>query len=103
MERFVKVAKVGELSPGEMKLVEVGGRAVVLVNIDGALYSFDNECTHEGCDLADGSLDGELLECICHGSVFNVITGAVQNPPAVEPIRTYPLRVEGDDVLIEPA
>ncbi len=100
MESFVQVAKVGELSPGEMKLVEVDGQAVVLVNVDGVLYGLDNECTHEGCDLADGSLEGELLECICHGSVFNVITGAVQNPPAVDPIRIYPLRVEGDDILV---
>ena len=103
MAEFVQVAKVGELDPGDMKLVEAGDRAVVLLNVDGELYALDNECTHAGCDLADGDLDGNVLECSCHGSGFNVTTGAVENPPASEPVPTYPVTIVGDDVLIGPS
>ncbi|MCH8205630.1 MAG: non-heme iron oxygenase ferredoxin subunit [Chloroflexi bacterium] len=103
MAESVPVAKVGELAAGEMKLVEAGDRAIVLLNVEGELYALDNECTHAGCDLADGDLEGNILECPCHGSRFNVVTGAVENPPAVEPVPTYPVRIEGDDVLVGPA
>ena len=103
MAESVPVAKVGELAAGEMKLVETGDRAIVLLNVEGELYALDNECTHAGCDLADGDLEGNILECPCHGSRFNVVTGAVENPPAVEPVPTYPVRIEGDDVLVGPA
>ena len=103
MEGFVQAAKVGELAPGEMKLVETGDEMLVLINVGGELYAIDNECTHAACDLADGSLDGDVLECDCHGSRFNVKTGAVENPPALDPVATYAVRVEGNDILIGPA
>ena len=101
MEGFVQVAKVGELAPGEMKLVEAGNRAVALINVEGELYAIDNECTHAACDLVYGRLDGEILECDCHGSQFNVKTGAVEGPPAMDDVPTYPVRIEGDNVLVE--
>ena len=103
MAELVPVAKVGELAAGEMKLVEAGERAIVLLNVEGELYALDNECTHAGCDLADGDLEGNILECPCHGSKFNVATGAVENPPAEEPVPTYAVSIEGDDVLVGPA
>ena len=100
MAGFVGVAKIGELAPGTMKLVEMENRDVVLINLGGEFYAIDNECPHAGCDLVDGNLDGTLLECDCHGSSFNVMTGSVQNPPAEEPVKTYPVRIEGDNVLV---
>ena len=100
MAEYVHAAKVGELSPGELKLVEAGDRSVVLLNVEGNIYAIDNECTHTGCDLADGELEGNILECICHGSKFDVLTGAVVNPPAKEPVPTYAVRIDGDDVLV---
>ena len=103
MAEFVQAAKIGELAPGELKLVEAGDRAIVLLNVEGVLYAVDNECTHTGCDLADGELEGHSLECMCHGSVFNVVTGAVENPPAEEPLPTYAVRIEGDNVMVGPA
>ena len=103
MAELVPVAKVGELAAGEMKLVEAGARAIVLLNVEGELYALDNECTHAGCDLADGDLEGNILECPCHGSKFNVATGAVENPPAEEPVPTYAVSIDGDNVLVGPA
>ena len=101
MDGFVQAAKVGELAPGAMKLVEAETKAIVLINVDGELYAIDNECTHAACDLAYGRLDGDVLECDCHGSMFNVKTGTVVNPPALDDIPTYAVRVEGDNVLVE--
>ena len=99
---FVESAKVEELAPGEMKLVEVGEERFVLFNIDGEFYAISDVCTHRQCSLSEGSLDGDVLECLCHGSQFNVRTGAVENPPARTPVPSYSVRIEGDAVCIGP-
>ena len=101
MASRVEVATVGELSDGDMKAVEVGDRTIVVLNVAGDLFAIDDECTHEGCSLSDGDLDGDELSCLCHGSVFNVRTGEVLQGPAEEPVPTYPLHVDGETVYTE--
>lgn len=101
MASRVEVATVGELSDGEMKTVDVGDRTIVVLNVDGDLFAIDDECTHTGCSLSEGDLDGEELSCLCHGSVFNVRTGAVLQGPAEEPVPTYPLHIDGETVYTE--
>ena len=102
MENFVQGGKIGELQPGEMKLVEAGSETLVLINVQGELYAINNECTHASCDLVDGNLEDDTVECGCHGARFNVKSGAVEAPPALEPVRTYGVRIEGDDIMIGP-
>ena len=102
MESFVQAAKVGELALGEMKLVDAGSQSLLLINVEGQLYAINNECTHAACDLADGDLEGDVIECGCHGSRFNVKSGEVENPPAFDPVQTYTVRIEGDNVLLGP-
>ena len=96
----IEVATVGELASGDIKLVEADGNMIVLLNVGGELYAIDDECTHSACSLSDGSLEDDVLECVCHGSQFNVKTGDVQEGPANEPIPTYPVQVDGDTVYV---
>jgi 3-phenylpropionate/trans-cinnamate dioxygenase ferredoxin subunit len=100
MGRFVKVATKDELGPGEKKLVNVDGQAVALFNLDGTYYAIQDVCTHDGGPLAEGDVFGEEIECPRHGARFNICTGAVTRMPACEPVETYPVEVEGDDILI---
>ena len=101
MASRVEVATVGELSDGDMKAVEVGDRTIVVLSVAGDLFAIDDECTHEGCSLSDGDLEGDELSCLCHGSVFNVRTGEVLQGPAEEPVPTYALHVDGETVYTE--
>jgi nitrite reductase/ring-hydroxylating ferredoxin subunit len=96
-----EVAQVGDVPDGELTTVEAGGRTIVLVNVGGDLYAIDDECTHQGCSLSDGTLDDAELECICHGSIFDVKTGEVVQGPAEEAAPTYPVHVEGGSVSVE--
>jgi len=96
----LEIGKVGELRPGAMKRVDVGGRRILLANVDGRFYAADDTCTHEEASLSSGFLKGALVKCPLHGSRFNVCTGEVQDEPAEENLRTYPVRVEGDSILI---
>ncbi|MCH8107629.1 MAG: non-heme iron oxygenase ferredoxin subunit [Chloroflexi bacterium] len=100
---FVKVADVGELAAGDVKVVEVGSDQILLVNVDGTIYALDDICSHAYASLSEGDLAGEEIECPLHGSAFNVITGEALTPPADENIRTFEVRIDGQDVLLGPA
>ena len=99
---FVKVADVGELSPGDMKVVEVGEEQILVVNVEGNIYACDDICSHAYASLSEGDLSGEEVECPLHGSAFNVTTGEVLTPPADGNLRTFEVRIEGQDVLVGP-
>jgi len=99
---FVKVAEVGELSPGDIKMVEVGDDQILLANVEGTIYACDDVCTHAGAPLSDGELDGEEVECPLHGSLFNVITGEIIGPPAEEHLRVFKVRIDGQDIFVGP-
>jgi 3-phenylpropionate/trans-cinnamate dioxygenase ferredoxin subunit len=99
-QNFVKIARRGELMPGKMTRVELNGRRILLANVDGRYYAADDTCTHEDASLSTGSLKGEIVKCPLHGSRFNLCTGEVLDDPAEQNLRTYPVRLDGDDVLI---
>jgi 3-phenylpropionate/trans-cinnamate dioxygenase ferredoxin subunit len=101
MSEWVKVAEVGELGPGEKKTVDLEGLEVAVFNIDGKYYAIEDVCTHDGAPLAHGKLAGEEIICPRHGARFNVKTGAALCMPAFEPVDTYMVKIEGNDVLVE--
>jgi nitrite reductase/ring-hydroxylating ferredoxin subunit len=100
MSEFVTVSRVADLAEGQMRAFEVAGRRVTVARVGGTLHAFDDTCTHRQCSLAEGDLDEATVTCPCHGSQFDVSTGAVLNPPATEPVGTYPVRVEGDALQV---
>ena len=83
-------------------MVEQGEDQILLVNVEGAIYACDNVCPHAGCSLAEGELSDGEVECPWHGSVFNVTSGQVIEPPAEENLRTFNVLIEGLDVLVMP-
>jgi 3-phenylpropionate/trans-cinnamate dioxygenase ferredoxin subunit len=98
---FEAVAKTGDVPAGAVKVVEAGGRSIALCNLDGSFYAVDNLCTHDNGPLGEGSLFEGSVECPRHGARFDVQTGAVKALPAVRPVRTYPVQVEGDEVSVD--
>ncbi len=97
---FIKIGKVDELRPGSMKRVDIDGRRMLLANVNGRFCATDDTCTHEDASLSTGSLRGELVKCPLHGSRFNVCTGEALEEPAEQDLKTYPVRVEGDNILV---
>lgn len=100
MGEFIKVATTDEIGPGENKVVDVNGETVAIFNLDGTYYALQDVCTHDGGPLADGELIGNEIECPRHGARFDVRTGAVTRMPACEPVETYPVKVEGDQIFV---
>lgn len=100
MADFEKVADISDIAEGQMKSFFVGTEAVVVCRVEGNFYAFKDECTHQSFTLSDGDLDGDRVTCCYHGAEFNVKTGEVLCLPATEPVETYSVKVEGDDILV---
>lgn len=101
MGEFVTVGKPDEVGEGEAKAFSVGAEEIAVARVEGELVAFSDICTHRACNLANGGeIDGTTITCECHGSVFDMKTGAVIEGPATEPIATFVARVEGSDLQI---
>lgn len=101
MAEWVKVAEVGELTPGDKKQIDLDGLEVALFNVNGEYYVIEDVCTHDGAPLCHGRFSGEEVTCPRHGARFNVKTGAAMCMPAVEPVETYAVKIDGSNILIE--
>ena len=96
----VRVGSSKDVKAGEMRAFEVAGTTVTVASAGEHLYAFDDACTHMGCSLADGELAGTVVTCPCHGSQFDVTSGAVLRGPAKTPVRSHAVTVQGDDLLV---
>ena len=98
---LVRVGNAKDVVGDKMHVFDVQGTKVNIVSASGLLYAFDDTCTHMGCSLAKGKLDGTTVSCPCHGSQFDVTTGAVLHGPANRPVRSRRAQVEGEDLFVE--
>lgn len=101
MSEYVEVARVGEIAPGERKLIDFEEVTVALFNVNGRYFCIEDVCTHDGGPVAEGELEGHVIECPRHGALFDVRDGSVLSMPAVVPVPAYDVRVEGDRILVE--
>jgi naphthalene 1,2-dioxygenase system ferredoxin subunit len=100
-ENWVTVGSRAELAEGEVLGTSAGGKEIAVYNVDGMLYATDNICTHAQAFLSDGWLDGEVIECPLHAGRFEVKTGKALGPPVDCDLKTYPVRVVGDDIQVK--
>jgi nitrite reductase/ring-hydroxylating ferredoxin subunit/uncharacterized membrane protein len=96
----VVVARADELKAGQMKLLHVGGRRIVLARTEDGYAAFDDHCTHKGGPLSDGVLSCGVVTCPWHGSQFDVRGGSVKSGPAEQPINTFRVEEVGGEVRL---
>jgi nitrite reductase/ring-hydroxylating ferredoxin subunit len=98
---FVFVAKASGIPAGSMKPVNVSGKPLTLANVGGRFFAFQNPCSHMGGHLSEGMMLGNVIVCPLHGCQFDITTGQHLSGPANKPIKTYAVKVEGDDVMVD--
>lgn len=101
MEGYTLVPPASRPGPGQMKAVRTPSGRRLLVNLDGNYHALSPDCPHQGCALADGTLEGSTVTCICHFAQFSVVTGSVIQGPAEESLKTYRVVLADDDVWVE--
>ena len=101
MSSLIKIGSKAEM-PGtnEAREFPCGDKMLCVANVDGALAALDNTCLHRGGPLGQGVVDGGKIVCPWHGWAHDPKTGAASHKPDAK-VAVYPLKVEGDDVLVE--
>ena len=99
----ITVCSVAELADGAMRLVETDGRKIGVFRCGEDLYAIEDRCSHDDGPLAEGEFDATActVECPRHGSLFDLRSGRPKTLPAFQPVDTFEVRVEGDDVKLE--
>lgn len=96
----ITVAGAGDLKDGEMRQVAAGATNILLARVNGKYHAVGATCTHYGAPLAEGALSGERIICPWHHACFNVTTGALEEPPALDALPCYEVRVENENVIV---
>jgi 3-phenylpropionate/trans-cinnamate dioxygenase ferredoxin subunit len=100
---FERACAVSDVTNANPAAVTVGGVAVAVVRQGDDFYAIYDECSHAAIPLSEGEVEDGEIECWLHGSRFDLRTGKPSGPPATEPVPTYPVRVDGDDLLVDVA
>jgi 3-phenylpropionate/trans-cinnamate dioxygenase ferredoxin subunit len=101
MTEFVRACAQEDLADNEPLAVELDGEPVAIVRVSGGdVFAIRDVCSHAEVPLSEGEVDGCTIECWLHGSRFDLRTGKPTGMPATEPVPVYPVKIEGDDVLV---
>ena len=99
-ENYIKVAQASAVKPGMLTMTKVGDVEVMIANLYGEFYALDNFCPHEGWALHEGILEDDCVECPGHSHFYSVKNGQRTGVPD-ESARSFPVKVEGDDILVD--
>jgi len=87
--------RLADLRNGRPRRIVVDGVAVAVVRVGDEVFAVDDICTHAEVSLSEGEVSGCQIECWLHGSRFDLRTGEPSGPPAFEPVKTYPVLIDG--------
>jgi naphthalene 1,2-dioxygenase ferredoxin component len=98
--KFVAATGVANVPEGDVIGVDVEGRKVALFKLDGTIYALEGFCTHGHAELAGGYVEGDRIQCPMHGGMFDIRTGKAAGDPCTVDLQAFPVKIEGDQVLI---
>ncbi len=102
MAKFIKVSQVGDLPEGQAATLDANGQQIALFHVGERYYALEAGCPHEGEPLAEGTIEGLRVLCPWHGYGFHLKTGECESDPDLHAL-TYPVKIQGKDILIEMA
>jgi nitrite reductase/ring-hydroxylating ferredoxin subunit len=101
MDEFFRVAKASDIGAGMAKGFVVNGKNVMVAKVGGKYYAVEDRCTHAGARLSRGILAGSIITCMAHGAQFDVANGSPLTTLAKSPLKTYEVRLSGEDIEIK--
>ncbi len=101
LSKWIKACSLDQVSKGELFGFDYKDKRILLANLDGKIYASDLICTHAEADLSTGFLTEEGVRCPLHLSVFDLKSGEPQNPPAVDSLKIYNVKVDDNEVFVE--
>ena len=101
MAGYTRACAVEDVPDGAAVRAVVAGIPVAVVRSDGEIYAIHDVCSHANVALSEGEVDDQTIECWLHGSRFDLVTGRPTGLPATQPVPVYPVKIDGDDVLVD--
>ncbi|MEL6461663.1 MAG: FAD-dependent oxidoreductase [Cyanobacteria bacterium J06621_15] len=99
--RNIRVANVKDLKKGEMRQVSVEDNEILVARVEDGFFATAAHCTHYGAPLEKGILNGDRVVCPWHNACFGMKTGKLEEPPALDALPRFPVKVEGEDLVVE--
>lgn len=100
MSEWIDVIDQNAMADGENIIVDVDGTEVAVFKLDGKFYAIEDVCSHDGAEIASGTLEGDEIICPRHGARFCIKTGSVKSAPAYEDIACFPVRIDNGKVQV---
>jgi len=101
MAEWVRVAAVSQCGEsGCVRAVSAQGEEIVIARWGDEFFALEDNCSHQDFPLSDGGVEDGQIECVFHGARFDLRTGKATQLPAIKGVRTFPVRVEGDDIFV---
>jgi 3-phenylpropionate/trans-cinnamate dioxygenase ferredoxin subunit len=94
-----RVCSISELAPGEVKRIE--DPPIAVFNVGGTLFAISDICTHAEASLSEGGVEDQTVQCPLHGACFDLRTGEALTPPAVEPVQTFRVITQENDIYVD--
>ena len=101
MADYLLACSLADLDDGAVKPVVLGGVPVAVVRSEGEVYAIHDVCSHANVALSEGEVEDQTIECWLHGSRFDLVTGRPTGLPATQPVPVYPVKIDGDDILVD--
>ena len=101
MGEYVKMAEAHEIPKNKMKVFKVEDHEILVVNVEGELYAFENRCPHMGYPLYFGRLEGKVLTCGFHYAKFDVTTGKSLGSVTDKPLKKFKIKIQNSLVQVE--
>src|SRR5689334_14238632 len=95
-----RIAALADLADDGAFAAKLGNRRIALYRLNGKVHALDDVCTHALALLSQGFIEDGAVECPLHGARFDIATGRCLSPPATVDLRTYAVRIEGDEVYV---
>lgn len=98
---YTRVATLDQVPEGTLLGIEPDGHRICLANVEGEIYALQDNCSHQDFPLSAGVLEDGRVECAWHGAKFDPASGRAVALPAIRPVKTFAVRVDGDDILVD--
>lgn len=98
---FTPTIGIEQLEEGQKKPFEINGIKILMANINGVPYAVQRICSHAESDLAEGNLEGCVIECPLHGAMFDMRDGKVLSLPATQPLKSFPAKIENGIIMVD--
>ena len=92
---------LASLTEGKPLRIEKNGESICVTRVGSEVFAISDTCSHSEASLSEGDIEGYKIECWLHGAEFDVRTGEALTPPAVAPVKSYPVTIDGDSVTVE--